>query len=87
MAVAAPPLPVPASVVTSSSPWKVLVMMLTRLGLPPARWEQEGTASKEQQGEQGTQFEWAVDCQTARGLVDGEGGGDDADTLGLAACR
>lgn len=34
--VAALPLPVPASVVTSNSPWKVVVMMLERLGLPPA---------------------------------------------------
>jgi hypothetical protein len=37
MAVVALPLPVPACVVTSSSPWNVLVMMLVRFGLPPAK--------------------------------------------------
>lgn len=36
-AVAALLLPVPASVVTSSSPWKVEVIMLCFLGLPPAQ--------------------------------------------------
>ena len=90
VAVAALPLPVPASVVTSSSPWKVVVMMLERFGLPPAHTPTTPTCDDNTTGLKGPT--WI--CRAAHSSMPTSrpspppprGATDAAGTLRLATC-